>query len=168
METFPYAEYKVQDIVIHENYKNPNLHNDIALLFLESPVKIAENINTVCLPPQDYNFHGKRCFATGERCVKVGFLIDNRLSFQGWGKDTFGKEGKYQNILKKINVPIVPFGKCQDELRLTRLSKRFVLDKSFLCAGGEANDACKGDGGGPLMCEVDGHYLQAGVSGAAF
>jgi kallikrein len=64
----------------------------------------------------------------------------------GWGKDVFGKEGKYQAILKKIELPIVPFAKCQDSLRKTRLGKPFVLDSSFICAGGEpGRDACKGE-----------------------
>lgn len=55
----------------------------------------------------------------------------------GWGKDVFGKEGKYQVILKKIELPIVPFIQCQEKLRTTRLGKRYLLDKSFVCAGGE-------------------------------
>lgn len=85
----------------------------------------------------------------------------------GWGKDVFGKEGKYQAILKKIELPTVPFGLCQDQLRKTRLGRRFVLHDSFMCAGGEAGkDSCKGDGGSPLVCPVDGkpgHYYQAGI-----
>jgi secreted trypsin-like serine protease len=36
-----------------------------------------------------------------------------------------------------------------------------------MCAGGEVGkDACKGDGGSPLVCPVDGkpgHYYQAGI-----
>jgi hypothetical protein len=52
-----------------------------------------------------------------------------------WGKDVFGKEGKYQAILKKIELPTVPFAKCQDNLRKTRLGSRFQLHSSFMCAG---------------------------------
>jgi kallikrein len=63
----------------------------------------------------------------------------------GWGKDVFGEEGKYQAILKKIELPIVPFAKCQDSLRKTRLGKRFVLHNSFICAGGELRNACTGE-----------------------
>lgn len=119
------------------------------MLFLTNPVTISQHINTICLPPQDENFDGSRCFATG------------------WGKEHFGKEGKYQVILKKIELPIVAFEECQDSLRKTRLSRRFVLNRSFLCAGGEpGRDLCKGDGGSPLVCPVkgvEGYYYQAGI-----
>lgn len=89
------------------------------------------------------------------------------MIFLGWGKDIFGKTGIYQVILKKIELPVVPFAKCQANLRKTRLGRRFLLNKSFMCAGGEEGiDACQGDGGGPLVCEIDGapgHYYQAGI-----
>ena len=39
-----------------------------------------------------------------------------------------------------------------------------VLLSRFLCAGGEeGKDACKGDGGGPLVCEVGGVWQLAGI-----
>ena len=72
-------------------------------------------------------------------------------------------------ILKEVGVPLVPTSECQRSLRATRLGRRFRLDPSFLCAGGEAGkDACKGDGGGPLVCRQPGgpgpdHYVQAGI-----
>ncbi|CAG9807946.1 unnamed protein product [Chironomus riparius] len=148
-ELFPHSDHSVIDVVIHEKYYKGGLHNDIALLFLKESIPLAEHINTICLPPQGQVFDRKRCFASG------------------WGKDVFGKEGKYQAILKKIDIPTVPFAQCQDYLRSTRLGKRFILHDSFMCAGGEAGkDACKGDGGSPLVCPVDGkagHYYQAGI-----
>lgn len=54
-----------------------------------------------------------------------------------------GREGSYQAILKKIQVPTVPKQKCQDALRKTRLGPNFGLHDSFMCAGGEVGkDAC--------------------------
>lgn len=47
-------------------------------------------------------------------------------------------------ILKKVDLPIIPHASCQNTLRTTRLGKYFVLDKSFVCAGGEpGKDTCK-------------------------
>ena len=41
--------------------------------------------------------------------------------------------------------------------RTTRLGEFFELHKSFNCAGGVGGeDACTGDGGGPLVCPVSG------------
>ena len=75
--------------------------------------------------------------------------------------------GKYQVILKKIELPIVPHAPCQESFRKTRLGKRFNLHQSFICAGGEpGKDTCKGDGGSPLVCPVQGHpghFYQAGI-----
>ncbi|CAI6343416.1 unnamed protein product [Macrosiphum euphorbiae] len=42
--------------------------------------------------------------------------------------------------------------------------KIFILPASSFCAGGEAgNDACQGDGGGPLVCQDDGFFELAGL-----
>ncbi|KAL7025074.1 hypothetical protein ACKWTF_013323 [Chironomus riparius] len=106
-----------------------------------------QHINTVCLPPQGYVANNRDCFATG------------------WGKDVFGKEGKYSVIMKKIELPMVQFNECQERLKNTRLGKRFLLHPSFVCAGGETNvDVCQGDGGGPLVCPTgNNRYIQVGA-----
>lgn len=64
-EPYPHQDRNVMEVVIHEHYKPGSHFNDVALLFLDKPVELAENINTVCLPPQDFNFDHKRCYATG-------------------------------------------------------------------------------------------------------
>lgn len=126
---------------VHPDYYKGGLYNDIALVFLDAPVMLNEGIQTVCLPPPNARFDHQRCIVSG------------------WGKDVFGKEGTYQAILKKIDLPIVPNNVCQDSLRSTRLGPKFVLHNSFICAGGEAGkDACKGDGGSPLVCPIQGSY----------
>lgn len=102
------------------------MYNDIALLILDEDVNIAPNIDTVCLPPANFSFDGQRCFASG------------------WGKDLFGQEGKYQVILKKIDLPVVPKNTCENSLRKTRLGRYFRLHDSFVCAGGEkGRDTCR-------------------------
>jgi len=151
-EFFPHQDRLVVDAVIHENYYPAALFNDVALLFLESPIDLGPESDVVCLPRQDEVFDGSRCFATG------------------WGKDQYGQAGKYQHVLKKIELPLVPQSTCQDSLRKTRLGANFKLHESFVCAGGEpGKDTCKGDGGSPLVCPIPGigrkpyRYMQVGI-----
>ncbi|XP_076177067.1 phenoloxidase-activating factor 2 isoform X2 [Ptiloglossa arizonensis] len=148
-EIFPHQDRNVQKVIIHNQYSAGPLYNDVAILILAEPVDFAENVDIVCLPERDIIFDASRCFASG------------------WGKDIFGKEGHYQVILKKVELPVVPRDSCQNSLRKTRLGKYFTLHESFICAGGEAGrDTCKGDGGSPLVCpsKTDPtRYMQAGI-----
>ena len=85
---------------------------------------------------------------------------------QGWGKDHFGPDASYQVVMKEVQVPMVSHAQCQDQLRATpRLPRQFRLHDSFTCAGGEADrDACRGDGGGPLVCRgPEERYTQVGI-----
>ncbi|KAG6439136.1 hypothetical protein O3G_MSEX000516, partial [Manduca sexta] len=127
-----------------------NLFYDAALLFLNSPMDLAPNVGLVCLPKaRELVTPGTRCFASS------------------WGKDKFGKAGRYQVILKKIEVPVVDRNTCRDQLRKTQLGQFFELHSSFMCAGGEpGRNICEGDGGSPLVCpneyEKD-RYVQKGI-----
>lgn len=148
-EMYEHQDRDVSRMIIHPQYSKSNLVNDVALLLLRDPIEFGPHISTVCLPPQDNNFDRSQCVASG------------------WGKDVFGKEGKYQVILKKVEMPMVPFSQCQNALRTTRLGRRFQLSNTFVCAGGEPNqDTCKGDGGSPLVCPINGQgdrYYQSGI-----
>jgi plasma kallikrein len=148
-EIYAHQDRDVSNFVMHEQFVKGSLANDVALVFLTQPVELTPSVATVCLPPANTNFDLARCTASG------------------WGKDIFGKEGKYQVILKKIELPVVPANTCQAALRTTRLGARFNLHESFLCAGGErGKDTCRGDGGSPLVCPVYGkqdRYYQAGL-----
>lgn len=79
---------------MHEKYHRGSLFNDIALLLLTEPVTIAENLNTICLPPPNFVFDYNTCFASG------------------WDKDLFEAQGMSQ-VMKRIELPIVPRDLCQ-------------------------------------------------------
>lgn len=146
-EEFPYVDNTVRIITVHPNFNSRNVHNDIAVIELVQPLTPQYHINSICLPAPGQSFLGQRCISTG------------------WGKDSF--TGQYQTIMKKVELPLVDHHQCQNLLRKTRLGRYFNLDDSFMCAGGEENeDACKGDGGGPLACQdpVTGSYVLTGIT----
>merc|ERR1719430_2601266 len=146
-EPLPHQDRNVKEVVLHPEFNKGNLVNTVAILFLEEEFVLADHIDTICLPDyQDLYEDSSECFV------------------KGWGKDHFGQDAEYQVVLKEVSLPVVPRDQCVDWLRVTRLGKRFRLDQSFMCAGGEAGkDACRGDGGGPLVClkkDDPQHYVQ--------
>ncbi|KOB65538.1 Serine protease [Operophtera brumata] len=149
-EPYPYQDRDVARSEMHKDFNNGNLFYDISLLFLSEPMDLAPNVQLACLPPPRVKpSAGTRCFATG------------------WGKDRFSKTGHYHVILKKVELPVVDYYTCQEQLRKTRLGAFFELHSSFMCAGGEKDrDTCKGDGGSPLSCPIEdepGRFAQTGI-----
>ncbi|XP_074594817.1 phenoloxidase-activating factor 2-like [Brevipalpus obovatus] len=144
-EFMPHEDYPVAEVIIHPSFNPKNLHNDIAIVKLAREVTFKPNIDSVCLP-QPGQSYDRQCVTTG------------------WGKNSY-HGGQFSNILKEVNLPIIPHDDCQKALRKTRLGRNFRLHDSFLCAGGEpGRDACKGDGGGPLVCyRQDGTYSLVGI-----
>lgn len=83
----------------------------------------------------------------------------------GWGTTTANSE-MYSEELMYQNVSIVEKDDCSNMFRRTRLGRHFKIHKSHLCAGGlKGIDACKGDGGSPLVCLPNGdkYYKLAGL-----
>merc|ERR1712223_1671957 len=147
-EQMPYQEIQVEEIRTHQDFVNENHHNNFALLFLRQAFKIQDHIQPVCLPQPCAVYDSKNCVANG------------------WGKDKFGSDGRYSTILKEVTYPVVDSTECQEKLRKTRLGGFFELDQSFICAGGiRGVDTCKGDGGSPLTCRMQGtnKWVQAGI-----
>lgn len=149
-ERLPYQERSVGRIFSHPSYNERSLANDVAIIELEDPFTLADHIGTICLPPQNYVSTSRNCFASG------------------WGKTLFGKANKFSVIQKRVELPVVPYVECQDKLRQTRLTQKFRLDPSFMCAGGVRGvDTCEGDGGAPLACPVGNpahnRYAQSGI-----
>lgn len=149
VEFYSHVELKAEFLTVHPEYYAGNLQNDIALIRMQGYLDFSSNphISPVCLPDSYNSFVGQRCHSTG------------------WGKDAFGNQGRYQSILQEVELPVVGHHQCQEALRHTRLGASFTLHQGMLCAGGEqGRDTCKGDGGGPLVCQgPEGRFQLAGL-----
>jgi len=121
----------VRRIIEHEDYNVPiYFDNDIALMFLESPLTFGAGIQAITLPPQG-------------QIVAHG--TDSRVS--GWGALQQG--GSPPEILQVVTVPIV----SNDICGAAYIDLNPITD-GMICAGDlelGGRDACQGDSGGPLV-----------------
>ncbi|XP_017063915.1 phenoloxidase-activating factor 2-like [Drosophila eugracilis] len=148
-EPFNAEQRDVERITIHEGFNFSLGANNLALLFLQTPIKLSDPIRTICLPDPQKSFGGRRCMVAG------------------WGKIKF-QDQSFSSILKKVEVPMVDRNMCQQQLRKTSMGFDYQLPEKIICAGGEPNqDACIGDGGSALFCSIGGKdsdiYEQAGI-----
>ncbi|KAK6635231.1 hypothetical protein RUM44_000482 [Polyplax serrata] len=135
---------RVATTYIHHNHNSQTLDNDIALLKLHGQAELRDGVCLVCLPARGVSqAAGKRCTVTG-----YGYM---------------GEAGPIPLRVREAEIPIVSDAECIRKINAVT-EKIFILPASSFCAGGEeGNDACQGDGGGPLVCEDDGFYELAGL-----
>ncbi|XP_042878119.1 phenoloxidase-activating factor 3-like [Penaeus japonicus] len=130
----------VEEVIVHEGFGSPCLScNDIALLRLATPARIDNlHVRPVCLPldpERDLGFSARD-------------LKSRRAWVAGWGatESTAARTGSgtFSNVLQHGNLPISD--------RFCQLDLRDYPDPNMvLCAGGETDDACNGDSGGPMV-----------------
>ncbi|CAB0044164.1 unnamed protein product [Trichogramma brassicae] len=135
---------RVATTYIHHNHNSQTLDNDIALLKLHGQAALKDGVCLVCLPARGVSHTaGKRCTVTG-----YGYM---------------GEAGPIPLRVREAEIPIVSDAECIRKVNAVT-EKIFILPASSFCAGGErGNDACQGDGGGPLVCQDDGFYELAGL-----
>ncbi|XP_071451830.1 protein masquerade [Hetaerina americana] len=150
---------RVATTYIHHNHNSQTLDNDVALLKLHGQAELrggevgrgsgngetsGGGVCLVCLPARGVSqAAGKRCTVTG-----YGYM---------------GEAGPIPLRVREAGIPIVNDAECIRKINAVT-EKIFILPASSFCAGGEeGNDACQGDGGGPLVCEDDGFYELAGL-----
>lgn len=155
VEPLPHQDIRVSHVYIHPKYNPKVLYNDIALITTEQPFNVSQNVGSICIPLINSDFAANTAYDS-RQCLATG-----------WGKDAFGADARYQTTLKKVDLSLVSHDQCQKRLRGTRLGPYYILDQSFLCAGGEEGaDTCEGDGGGPLICALKSdpnRYVQVGI-----
>uniref|UniRef100_H3A585 Transmembrane serine protease 7 n=1 Tax=Latimeria chalumnae TaxID=7897 RepID=H3A585_LATCH len=125
---------EIKRIIVHEYYNTQNFDYDIALLQLRSlwPEAMNSVIQPICVPSSQQVLRG------GEKCWVTG-----------WGQR---QETDYKDptTLQKAEIEIINQTLCHS-------TYEFITPR-MLCAGllSGKRDACKGDSGGPLSCQMKG------------
>ncbi|XP_047995220.1 serine protease easter-like [Leguminivora glycinivorella] len=128
---------RAEDVVLHPQYDDTRLQNDIALIRLKGTAPYTDYIRPICLPLIN---------------VDSPDFSNLPLSVAGWGRN-----GRYQSDVKQSTVVhLVPQGECK--AHYPHLTRRHVC-----AAGHTGEDTCKGDSGGPLMMLYRGKHFVAGI-----
>ncbi|XP_062122474.1 serine protease grass [Drosophila sulfurigaster albostrigata] len=124
----PVNDLGIEKILLHEKYDSKTNINDIALLRLNATVTFQKHIKPICLP------------ITDELKQQAETLSDYFVT--GWGTT---ENGSSSDVLLQASVPIQPRSAC------SRAYRRDVPDSQLCVGGGDLQDSCKGDSGGPLQ-----------------
>jgi len=130
----------VSKVVVHENYDDFTISNDIALMQLKTPLDLTKvGVKAIAL-------------------AKAGHEATGNVLVSGWG--TLREGGSLPDVLYKVEVPVISDDECR-----AAYGEDEIYD-SMICAGLEqgGKDSCQGDSGGPLVAHDDGEYLAGIVS----
>ncbi|CAK9303189.1 unnamed protein product [Gordionus sp. m RMFG-2023] len=132
----------IKTLVKHPHFDRESKYdNDISLLIIDKPLVFGEYVQPACVPRS-----GEIVPPSTEDCCIAGF---------GDTKDT-----SQEIFLNEVCIPMMSPKLCNStdyyNGRLTR---------TMTCAGYEqgGKDACKGDSGGPLICDVNGYSKLFGI-----
>jgi len=132
--------YSVKEIYVHEDYKNVEDGNDIAIIELEKEAAYT-SVNLA------------------DQYLRNNLPVGETLTVMGWGDQdpAPGRDSTlFKNELYQVNVPLVKQSLCPDSVKNN--------DNAF-CAGFENGgyDSCQGDSGGPIVVASGNGYEQLGV-----
>ncbi|KAF6096413.1 serine protease 48 [Phyllostomus discolor] len=143
------TNHHVSQIVFHP--QTQDIDADIVLLKLVTTVTFTSSILPICLPnsTKQLNIPGS-CWVTG------------------WGRVDENEGIDYTSTLKEVEVPIINRQTCEFMYNsVSPLLPNFtpMIKKDMICAGdvSKGKDACKGDSGGPLSCNIDGVWTVIGL-----
>ncbi|XP_075071901.1 complement C1r subcomponent-like isoform X2 [Mixophyes fleayi] len=140
---------QVKGVHVHPNYTSHNYDNDIALIELQDPLVMDENVSPICLPEdneEDLYQSDLMGYVSG-----FGVTEDKKLS----------------NKLRYVSLPVVQRNKCQQQLK-KRMSDKYDFTENMFCAGFPEStelqkDSCSGDAGCPFAILKNGRWVVTGL-----
>ncbi|XP_078486323.1 uncharacterized protein LOC100179458 [Ciona intestinalis] len=135
-------------VVTHPSYDvSQNIH-DIALIKLRTPVEMSNTIRPACLPRSSPYLPSMGTSIWGPPFGSLCYVV-------GWGSTH--NRGPTNEYLKQARLQMKLNNVCQ------RLYM-FYQPNINMCVGGDGDDTCRGDSGGPLMCKHGDRWYVDGIT----
>uniref|UniRef100_A0A2A4JJQ3 Peptidase S1 domain-containing protein n=1 Tax=Heliothis virescens TaxID=7102 RepID=A0A2A4JJQ3_HELVI len=131
------------NVIMHPQYVNDNLNNDVAMIILPMSVWFSSNIQPIGLP-SGWDLWDQ---FVGNWAVAAGF---GRTSDQQQAAST---------IVSHVNLQVISVAQCQ-----AVFGNEFVISSTLCTNGAGGVGVCGGDSGGPLVLNRNGVPTLIGVS----
>ncbi|KAF5278811.1 hypothetical protein FQR65_LT03498 [Abscondita terminalis] len=118
---------RISRAIVHEQFYQNQLKNDIALIVLSENVRISSSVQTVPLA---------RSLPRDNTVCKLS----------GWGYQVFESK-TVPNNLQKIELNKISLWSCR-----MQLWREIIFDTNVCTFNGKGQGSCQGDSGGPLVC----------------
>ncbi len=129
-------------ILRHPKWNQISKANDIAVLLIDSPFKLNDNVQPIALP------------------LEQGQETTGNIVVSGWGYNSQWSD-RFPDILQFVQLPVVDDATCQQIYE----SRQTILE-SMICTGNievGGKGICSYDSGGPVR-SIEGNYLTGIVS----
>ncbi|XP_014665562.1 PREDICTED: neurotrypsin-like [Priapulus caudatus] len=141
-------EFDIEDIFVHRKWNiGPQMSDDIALIRIKYDdsghgIIFNRHVQPACLPSAD------AIYLAGTKCL-----------ISGWG-NIANSRSYYPRKLQAATLPLISHADCSHY----NVYGRKITDDMF-CAGYLEGgvDTCKGDSGGPIVCDIGGNHTLLGV-----
>lgn len=141
----------IKKLVIHPDFDNRTLNNDIALLELRAAIQYSARFSPICLG--DAQFIEQMVFRSPTPVF--GFA-------SGWGRVNI--KGPRPENLQEVRLPVLSKQVC---LESSSAAVRKKITDNMFCAGYDDQpvvmDTCEGDSGGPFVVELRGTWYLVGI-----
>ncbi|ELT95307.1 hypothetical protein CAPTEDRAFT_201465, partial [Capitella teleta] len=133
---------QVVNVTVHPGYCNKSLKHDLAVLETRCSFHMGDAVWPACLPRQSA--------PQNQMCVVTG-----------WRRTLNGENPDSIDILEQALLPLMTSKQCRNQTWNSE-----AISDGMLCAGFPegTKQGCKGDDGGPLVCQRDGLWHLTGVT----
>nr|CAD7447130.1 unnamed protein product [Timema bartmani] len=142
----------------HRKFHSTIMVNDIALIMVNQPFDLKDNVNLVKLPKMKNpapDLKGS-CTVVGWGDTFARSLTSRAMSHNKEAASiTRRAQPRHLDHFQKVKLPLLSTKKCQK----AHGKKSIITGKTLCTYSSKGKDACTGDSGGPLVC----HGVQEGV-----
>ncbi|CAH1380381.1 unnamed protein product [Tenebrio molitor] len=166
--------YSTSDYIVHEDFDNATQRNDIGLVRLNSKLVFDDNTKPIALAEDGFDNSALRSNIALVRLnesltfndkVQAIALSDEELgagvevTVSGWGHTSDDDNSDMYDVLRYVKVNTIDNSRCQE------VYGNDVILPEMVCTdnGVPAKGPCSGDGGDPVVVDVDGNPVLVAI-----